>query len=121
MTEPRPTADIDEELAHAIKGVHRLRWAGTLALAVVVIVALAAGSLVLFRQQGQLKASCSLYRDLSVLPVKPIPPVKRPSKLGITIVVDSRIAYIGECSHDIPPPDPSLRFWAHFYRLTVPG
>lgn len=121
MTEPRPVKDIDSELSRAIRGVHRLRWAGTLALAVVVVVALAAGGLVLVRQQSQLKASCSLYRDLSVLPVKPIPPVKRPSKLGITIVVDSRIAYIGECSHDIPAPDPSLVFWARFYHLTVPG
>lgn len=121
MTEPRPTADIDAELSHAIKGVHRLRWTGTLVLAVVFVVALAAGALVLVRQQNQLSASCSLYRDLSALPVKPIPPVRRPSKLGITIVVDSRIAYLGECSHDIPSPDPSLVFWAHFYHLTVPG
>jgi len=121
MTAPRPVTEIDDELARVIRRYHRLRWWGVIALALVVVLALSAGGMALVHKSRQLSASCALSRDLSSLPVTPSPPVRRPSKLGITIVVDSRIAYLGECGRDIPPPDPSLVRWAHYYRMAVPG
>lgn len=117
---PRPTSDIDYELEHTIKRFQRLRWWSVLALGIVVLIALVAGGVVLYHQNHQLTASCSLYHDLSKLSVTPPPPSKQPSRVTVTIVVDARRAYIGECPGDPPPPDPSLVFWAHYYGLTVP-
>ena len=118
--EPRPTREIDYELRHTIQRFHRLRWWSVAALSVVVVVALIVGGVIFQHQQRQLTASCALWRDLASLSVKPLPPVRTPSKVTITIVVDSRRAYIGECPGPVPPPDPSLVFWAHQYHIPIP-
>jgi hypothetical protein len=118
---PRPVTEIDTELAHTITRFNRLRSWAIFALAVVVIISIGVGWFVLGQQGTRLVASCSLYHDLGGLAVKPIPPVTRPSEAIVTIVVDARKAYVGECPGPIPPPDPSLVFWAHYYGLTVPG
>jgi len=73
------------------------------------------------QQQKELHASCTFWRDLGTAPVTPIPPVKRPSKLGISIVVGSRFAYLGENCGKLPVPSPELEKWAAYYSLSLPG
>lgn len=73
------------------------------------------------RQQKELQASCSFWYQLGTAPVTPIPPVTRPSKLGISIVVGSRFAYAGENCGTLPVPSPELEKWAAYYNLSLPG
>lgn len=73
------------------------------------------------RQQKELQASCSFWKQLGTAPVTPIPPVTRPSKLGISIVVGSRFAYLGENCGTLPVPSPELEKWAAYYQLSLPG
>jgi len=73
------------------------------------------------QQQKELHASCSFWRELGTAPVSPVPPVKRPSKLGISIVVGSRYAYLGQECGKLPPPSPDLEKWAAYYNLSLPG
>ena len=73
------------------------------------------------KQQVELQASCKFWHQLSVVPVTPVPPVKTPSKLGISIVIGSRYAYLGQECGKLPPPSPELEKWAAYYNLSLPG
>jgi hypothetical protein len=125
MTEPnggpRPTADLDADLHHLI---HRSRWVQGVALALLSILVAAGFFIVgkqLVAQNRELTAACSFYQDITGISVKPIPPLKRPSRLTVLLVTHARSAYIGlGCSPDISSPDPSLVFWARYYRIPVP-
>lgn len=60
-------------------------------------------------------ASCAFASDLGSVPVPALP---RPSKLGISLVADSRAQWrkLG-CPGHLPPPQPSFVHWARYYRL----
>lgn len=118
--DPRPVGEIDTELAATLVRFHKLRWWAVVALAVVMAIAITVGAVTLTHQQRQLVASCSLYSDLGTLSVKPTPPIKKPSQAIVTIVVDARRAYLGECGPYIPPASASLLYWARFYHLQIP-
>jgi hypothetical protein len=62
-------------------------------------------------------ASCAFAADLAGAPIVTSPPV-RPSKLGVTIVADSRAQWrnLG-CPGHLAPPAPSFVKWARFYHL----
>ena len=62
-------------------------------------------------------ASCAFAADLGSAPVAPSPAVK-PSKLGVTIVADSRQQWrkLG-CPGQLAPPAPSFAKWARYYHL----
>jgi len=65
--------------------------------------------------RSQLLASCAFARDLGSVP---LPASPRPSKLGVSIVADSRAQWRTlRCPGELPPPSPGLRHWAAFYHL----
>jgi len=117
----------DHELSRALTSFHRLRWASLGVLAAVLIMAIVVGGVVILHQsdqisqaRNQLVAGCRFFADLASLPVTPVPPVKRPTRLGVSIVVDSRIAAVGLGCSNIPPPSASLKKWAGYYHITLP-
>jgi hypothetical protein len=61
------------------------------------------------------QTQCRFWRDLgdAPLPDKPSPP----SKLGVKLVYDSRVAFTGLSCPGNLVPDPSLYRWVHYYRL----
>lgn len=66
------------------------------------------------------QASCDFWKALATAPIAPAPPVKAPSKFGVTIVLSSLEAYNGTgCGH--LAPSPSLSKWAGYYHLAIPG
>lgn len=70
---------------------------------------------------GQLRAavlaSCAFAADLGSAPVVTGPSVKA-SRLGVTIVADSRAQWrkLG-CPGHLAPPGPGFAKWARYYRL----
>ena len=73
------------------------------------------------RQVGELRSAvltqCRFDADLGSAPVV-APHGIRPSRLGVTIVSDSRIAWHGlGCPGQLAPPDQSFARWARFYHL----
>lgn len=60
-------------------------------------------------------ASCAFAADLGSVP---IPPAPKPSKLGISLVADSRQQWrkLG-CPGHLPPPQPVFARWARIYGL----
>lgn len=64
-------------------------------------------------------SSCSFYRDLSDAPVTSQNGTI-PSKLGVTIVSDARLAFIGrKCGELLPAPGAGFVHWAEYYKLPV--
>lgn len=118
---PVPTEQLDASLKQTLKRFHRLRWIVVTTTAIILVAALATFGLLLARQQSELQAACGFYRDLAGISVRPSPPVKRPSRLIVTLITHSRIAYIGlACSPQIPRASPSLVYWAGQYHINVP-
>jgi len=69
--------------------------------------------------QKQISASCDFWKQLGGFPIKPVPPVKVPSKFGVQIVLSSLESYDGfGCGHLAPTPE--LIHWANYYHLPVP-
>lgn len=69
--------------------------------------------------QQQILADCGFSRDLAGLPVANVAGQK-PSKLGVKIVSDSRLAWLGHgCPGELPKPDPSFVAGAKLYHLPV--
>lgn len=116
---PEETESLDAELQKLIKRFHRIRWISLVAVIVVIAAGFAYLASSVIHQQNQLRGACALYKDLGALPVKPAPPVKRPSIIGVTIVIDSRIAFREQGCGRPPKADPSLVFWAHYYHLPL--
>lgn len=116
---PADTLKLDEDLALAVKRFHRLRWALVVVVSALLLLATAAVGVVLYRQSSQLTASCALYRDLGTLSIRPVPPLKRASKLSVIIVNDARQAYEGQCPGHIGPPSPSLLYWGRHYGIRI--
>lgn len=116
----------DEQLAGALRGYQRLRWVAFGILAAIGFIAITVGGTVIYlnRQQlavvhKQLIAGCDFFSDLARLPVDPVPPLKKPSKIGVSIVADSRIAATGLGCTSIPPASASLKKWAAYYHITL--
>lgn len=59
-------------------------------------------------------ASCAFARDVGSAPA----PAGKPSKLGISLIADSRQQWreLG-CPGHLPPPTPAFAQWARFYHL----
>jgi hypothetical protein len=145
--QPRPVAEVDEKLFEALTPLHRVRWItligfGCLLVAAVIILAvlyggdhkqlaaerglaarqqqvIAAQQVSLARQAAAIKASCRFYQSLTAVPVTPVPPVKRPSKVLVQLVTGARTAYRGEGCGKLPPPTASLTHWAKVYGVPV--
>lgn len=63
-------------------------------------------------------AQCTFDADLGSAPVTVSPASGRPSRLGVTIVSDSRVAWHGlGCPGKLPPPAPSFARWAKEFHL----
>lgn len=71
------------------------------------------------QQQSELHASCKFWEALAGIDVQPPPPTPKPSKLGVSIVADSRIAFLGQSCGQIPDASPSLEKWAAYYHLPL--
>ncbi len=92
------------------------------AVAVLAVLMLTLGAGDLFFTASEVKslraavlASCAFAADLGGAP---FPAAPRPSKLGVTIVADSRAQWrhLG-CPGKLAPPAPSFVTWARFYHL----
>jgi len=126
--EPRHTAELDEDLRGLLKRTRRVQVVALAALGLVLVSGFAVVGLVISSQNRQLStqarelsAACGFFHDLAAVPVRPVPPLKRPSKLSVVLIAHSREAYIGlGCHPEIQPPDPSLVFWARYYGVPVP-
>ncbi|HVH81329.1 MAG TPA: hypothetical protein VM782_18155 [Stellaceae bacterium] len=68
--------------------------------------------------RAAVSGSCEFERDIGTIPVTPPPPVRRPSRVGVAIVADARLAYqrLG-CAPPLPPPAASFVRWARYYDL----
>jgi hypothetical protein len=145
--EPRPVADVDQNLPDVIRAFHRTRWyvllgAGILLTGAVVFllvtghsrdVALAREQQLAAQQAGQLAAqqrllraehaanhaSCRFWASIAALDVQPPPPAPRPSKALVTIVASARDAYAGQSCGRLPPASGSLTRWARYYQVPV--
>jgi hypothetical protein len=119
VPEPKPVAELDEQLRHTVKTFHRLRWYGVAALAAVVLIALIVGGLLLTRQQMEITADCAAIREIALLQPETTPPAKAPSQLIVTYIINNRNSYIGKGCGSLPPPSGKLTHWARFYGLPV--
>jgi hypothetical protein len=104
--------------------IHRSRRVQAAALALLTLLVVAGFIVIgqqLVTQNRELTAACGFYRDLTSISVKPVPPVRRPSRLSVLLITHARSAYIGlGCHPGINSPDPSLVFWARYYGIPVP-
>jgi hypothetical protein len=71
------------------------------------------------KQEKELHASCDFWGTLAGIPITTVPPATKPSKLGVSIIVRSRVAYEGQGCRKLPPADPSVRKWAAYYHLPL--
>jgi len=68
--------------------------------------------------QRAVTSSCRFNADLADLPVTVNPATGKAALLGVKIVADAREAWHGlGCPGALPPPSPSFRRWAAYYRL----
>ena len=67
------------------------------------------------------RTSCAFYADIGTAPIIPPKSGVNPSKLGVTIVLDSRRAWYGlACPGHLAPLSARNAFWAHHYRIPLP-
>ncbi len=71
------------------------------------------------KQQKELHASCDFWGTLTSIPITVTPPATKPSRLGVSIITQSRIAYKGQGCGALPPVDASVRKWAAYYHLPL--
>jgi hypothetical protein len=116
----------DTELHKALTGYHRLRWVVFGVLFTLIIMTVLIGASVIYHQQREidaqraaLTAGCNFFTDLARLPVDPVPPLKRPSEIIVSLVVDSRLSALGLGCPGVPPPSVSLKKWAAYYHIPL--
>ena len=69
------------------------------------------------QQQQKDAKQCNFYGLLAQLPV-----ASSSTKAGVTLVADSRIAYVGlGCKPDLAPPSHELSVLANKYHIQIPG
>jgi hypothetical protein len=68
--------------------------------------------------RGAVQSECAFAADVSSAPVVTAGVSARPSKLGVSIVADSRAQFrrLG-CPGRLAPPQPSFTRWARYYGL----
>jgi hypothetical protein len=117
---PRPVRELDADLAGALRGIQRARWISV--TTVIILLAASVGWLGvrLASREAELAASCAQWKVLAATPLNPVPPLTRPSQLGIQIVIASHASYRAGCGPLDPLPSSVLR-WAAFYHLPVPS
>jgi hypothetical protein len=117
MTGPKPVADLDEALRASLRDYHRTRWLGALAILTLLSAAVIVLGVLYVQQGARLRASCEFWRTLGALPVAVTKQAPQPSKLGVSIIAESRAAYAGQGCGRLPPADPSFARWARAYHL----
>jgi hypothetical protein len=71
------------------------------------------------RLARQITGDCGFYGDLAGLPLATAPN-GHPSELGVKIISDSRVAWVGHgCRGKLPPPNPTFVAGAAYYHLPV--
>ncbi|MCW2929974.1 MAG: hypothetical protein JWM19_936 [Actinomycetia bacterium] len=108
--EPTPVRDLDEQLGQTFRRSRRILWVIMISQGVVVILLVAAVS-VLGVLQAEARASaqsqCEFYAPLVQAGQQLTP--KSSTKLGIELVEGSRRALLGlGCSYPLPSPSPVL-------------
>lgn len=114
--------DLDDTLRRSISNAHRLRWVAVVVLAVVVLLAIGGFGYEVNTQQNRLTSSCAFYRELATIALPPPSSKAAPqSKLGIELVVNSRIAYTGQGCGRLPRPSPALAQYGRMYNIRIPS
>lgn len=87
--------------------------------------AIAANERAIEAEQKAITAACDFWYPLTSLPVTIVAGQTKPTELSVKIIAGSRESYAGQCLDGgvhrppLPPPDPSLVKWAHYYHLPV--
>ena len=119
--QPRSVQAIDKDFRQAVRDYHRVRWWLIGCLLSLLILAVALLAFLLYSAESRLQASCSFYADLAPIPVTVSPQTHIPSELGVKIIADSRAAWEQEgCPGVLPPANPSLDYWSHYFHLPQP-
>lgn len=119
---PAATAQLDRDLATAVKRLHRVRWILVSIAAAILVVVTVAGGIVVTRLLAEERASCAAWRAISVAPLPVTPTVRtpQPSRLAVSILDGARVAYQGQaCGAPLPPPGPGLVKWAAYYHIPL--
>jgi hypothetical protein len=116
--EPQPVSDVDDNLKHALKGLHRMRWWVLVIIGVALGCAVIVLGVIVVNQQNELEASCGFWKGAAVVSVDPVPPAKHPGPIGVKLIASSRQAYYGQRCGGKLAPNPSLAHWAPTYGAT---
>lgn len=120
MSEPATptTVDaIDEAVRSSLRDYQRTRWAAAAAVVAVLCAAVVVLGVLYIGQGARLRASCEFWRTLAPLPVTIAQQTGKPSRLGVSIIAESREAYEGQGCGKPPPADPAFARWARYYHL----
>jgi len=117
---PRPLKDLDADLAAALRGMNRVRWAAVTTVVIALIGVVTWMAVVLTAREAELTASCAQWKILAATPLTPVPPLTRPGQLGIQIVIASHASYTAGCG-PLAPLAPSVLRWASYYHMPVPA
>lgn len=128
---PPPTTELDRDLLDVITRNRRIMFTALAILAVALLVGFALVGFAVTSQGEKLSgqatrvsSACLLLRDLSALSSSFGFSKEKPRALDVIVAADSRLTYNGLGCQPHLKPDPSLAFWAHYYRLDlnrVPG
>lgn len=118
--QPQPVKDVNMVLRDAMSKVRRTYLFTVAGFVVLLLVAVGYLGSIALQQGTELRASCGVWRSLAGLPVTPAPPAKTPSRLGVVLVVSTRVAFQGQGCGELPLASPSLLQWAAYYHLSVP-
>ncbi len=117
----------DEQLAQVVRQYGRIRWVMVIIAGAAVFTILAALGYQQYMTRQQiakdeirLQASCQVAADIATAPLTISPETKKPTILGVKLLVDFRNAYIGQgCPGHLPPIEPLLAQWASRYGITI--
>jgi hypothetical protein len=113
---------LDDQLQQVVRISRRTVFSVALATVILFAAGLTTAVVLLVQANQRIASDCAFYRDLGTAPLTVHHPAGKPTRLGVTIVADSRNAYYGHgCQPEPLPPNPSLYRWAGYYHVALTG
>lgn len=118
--DPRPVKELDAALAVELRRAKLQTWGATAAVGAVLVAAIVLFSVLIRDAQIRQRSSCAFFGDVAAAEI--VSSTSKPSELGVSIVVDSRAAYLHDACGGprLAPPSQALRRWAAFYHKRIP-